>query len=266
MEQVRPEVFRGHLDECWQHFTAAVYAAAPKGSPRMREMIVPMTEFCGVTLKTILRWLYGNGTDQMPTGLTHFKLMAFLDMLGYRVIELENLNATLRGVLELLAYDVVSVELLNKRTGVESVSCNYISTVIRGLQRPSEARMRALWDLWKEHKGALETAKHTQRQKYPPLAQFLGRAVVPAARAAAKDAVPQSDTSQAVKSAESSLVLQADARIILNLSSALVLVLDAYPAAEMSPRTLTALRQASSLPKLIGQLALVQARLMDVQN
>ena len=84
-----PEVFRGHLVECLAHFGEALGRLAPKFSKRTVEVRRPMAQFCGVGDQAVGRWL--SERVVCPIGELMFKATCFLDLLGYRIIEFENL-------------------------------------------------------------------------------------------------------------------------------------------------------------------------------
>ena len=85
-----PEVFREHFEECLRHFANRFNAKHPpgkKGLPRIRK---PIADFCGVGDSAVQAWL-SEDQGKSPVGEAEVRLKCFLDLNGYRIIELERL-------------------------------------------------------------------------------------------------------------------------------------------------------------------------------
>ena len=155
VKQEGQEVFRGHLEECLQHFGNALVARAPKGSKGSAQARQPMADFCGVGISTVARWLYSIGS--LPVGEPLIKLMCYLDLVGYRVIELERMPQGKRAFAELVGYGILSGEEAAKLIGYGNASSLY--QVFRGMAGTSEDKDQRMWDAWKERRDVLARKK-----------------------------------------------------------------------------------------------------------
>jgi len=149
------EVFRGHLDECLRHLGARLAGVVPKGSRGAVESRRPLAEFCGVAVDSVGRWLSGT----VPIGEQRLKLMCFLDLIGYRVIELERIPKIQRGFAELVGFGLVSSQEATELLGYSETSTMF--KVLAGQQGASGDKNQRMWDYWKEAKGILERKKET---------------------------------------------------------------------------------------------------------
>jgi len=158
-EKQSHELFRGHLEECFQHFSERVVSIAPKGSHGSVEAKKPIAYFCGVTTGTVCRWLYGTGP--LPTGEPRIKLMCYLDAMGYRVIELERMPKGRRNFVELIGFNLFSSSQAAELLGYSEASKLY--RVLQGRQDASDDKNQRMWELWKERKEELERKKSEAR-------------------------------------------------------------------------------------------------------
>lgn len=105
------KIFRGHLDECIEHFKQCFDTHFPKGLSGVEKARKPVADFCRVGTFTVKRWLE-TGYVRAPA---KFKLMCWLDLQGYSIIELsdyKNIEA-----IELIGYSVVDSEEMYKALG-----------------------------------------------------------------------------------------------------------------------------------------------------
>lgn len=155
------EVFRGHLDECLAHLAKCFAAHVPKNSREAGILRIPIAEFCGVRDCTIARWF--RDTQKIPNGQTRVRLMCYLDMLGYRVLELEKLKNR-RGFTELVGYGLLTAQEI-----VDCLEYGEIGSIFRIFQpgfRISPEKEQLMWDIWKQKKEELEQKKVEAREKY----------------------------------------------------------------------------------------------------
>ncbi len=160
MSDEMEEVFRGHLDECLQHLGASIQAAHPKGSRALGRARAPVAEFCGVGISTVIRWLDGSGT---PVGEQRLKVSCYLDLVGYRVIELERLPTVRRNYLELVGFGILSSE--QAAEVVRFAKTSNLSQVLQGHAGTSKAKESRMWEAWKSRKGELEQKKAEVRAR-----------------------------------------------------------------------------------------------------
>lgn len=150
----RKEVFRGHFVECLNHFGLSLESRAPKGTRGATQAKRPMADFCGVVIGSVDRWMR---SGKLPVGEQYFKLMCFLDMAGYRVIELERTPKVLRNIAELISFGILSsqevTELLQYSTSSQ------LFATLRGDLGISQERGQKAWEVWKKRREVLEKKK-----------------------------------------------------------------------------------------------------------
>jgi len=155
MTAERPEIMRGHLKECLADLDKRLCAQAPKGGKGAPVVRQPVADFCGVGLQTIRRWL--NPRGETPTGEILCKLYCFLDMVGYRVIELERMPKVRRQILELIGFGLVAGNDVSSKLGYTQSSSLY--QVLQNKAGTTEQRDQAMWELWKGMRKELEERK-----------------------------------------------------------------------------------------------------------
>lgn len=102
-----PEVFRGHLDECVEHLSRCLHSRFPKGTNGARRALEPIAKFCGADTQTVACWLRESGAKTI--GEKRIRLICFLDMVGYRVLEVESLGYPRKDMLKVIAFNVLTV-------------------------------------------------------------------------------------------------------------------------------------------------------------
>lgn len=160
-EQV-PEIMRGHFEECLAHYRNRLNMQIPKGGKGVSKLKMPLAEFCGVEVSAVTTWFYLKPI--LPRAPMLFKLWCFLDLIGYRVIELERLPVGRRNFLELIGYNV-----LTETEAVELLDYASTSTLYRLFQGGAgavEEREQRMWQIWKERRQALEEKKAEMLKKY----------------------------------------------------------------------------------------------------
>lgn len=158
----RQEVFRGHLEECFKHLGTTLGSRMPKGSPGVRQIKESIAGFCGVTVDTVTRWQKGR---LFPIGEILIRLMCYLDLVGYRVIELERMPRFRRGFVELVGFGLLSGQEVAEFLGYATPRSLY--RVLQGQCGVSEDRKQQMWDEWKKRREEIERKKEELREKYP---------------------------------------------------------------------------------------------------
>jgi hypothetical protein len=177
----REELCRGHLKECLVDLDRRLSARAPHGTKGASKAREPIAGFCAVDVQTVRVWLSPTGNP--PDGATLFRLYCFLDLIGYRVIEFERMSNVRRNVVELLGFQVATIEDLVRDCGYTKTSILY--QVLRGDAGASDDKEQRMWDAWKKRRAELEAAKTASAQKY---ASFLS--APPHVSGAKADATP----------------------------------------------------------------------------
>ncbi len=142
-----PELFRGHLDECLNHLSIRITYALRKR----------MADFCGIADKSAARWF----NETIPIGETRIKLMCWLEIEGYVIIELERMRKTRRNFAELIGFGILSGKQASELLGYNRASALY--QVLEGQCEASKDKDQKMWDLWKERRRGLEQKKAEKR-------------------------------------------------------------------------------------------------------
>jgi hypothetical protein len=158
----RPEIYRGHLKECLLDLDKRLCAKFPKGSKGASFARKPVADFCGVEVQSIRRWLNPDG--EIPTGELLFRLYCYMDMIGYRVIELERTPAVRRQIVELIGFRLVTGDEASAKFGYTQSSSLY--QVLQNKSGTTEQRDQAMWEFWKSVRDALEERKATAAKEY----------------------------------------------------------------------------------------------------
>lgn len=162
-EEEQQEVFRGHFDECFQHFAARYLSQHPRECKDAHRSKEPIAQFCGVHVRTITDWIYNSG-DCRAIGQSRIKIMFYLQMIGYRLIELERMPKTRRNFAELIAFGVLSP---NDAAGILEYKKTFVLyDVLNEKQGISKEKENKMWDAWKERKEQLQLAKEKAEELY----------------------------------------------------------------------------------------------------
>ncbi len=156
------EVFRGHLDECIQHLSELFLQTYPRGSKEAATAKRPMAKFCKVTIDSVTRWLYR--TASLPVGEARIRLMCFLEVNGYRVLEMERMSVRHRNFAMLIGYGLLDADKAAEMLGYGHTSLLY--QIFRGDHGPSEDKDQKMWDIWKGRKDQLDEAMEQAGKKF----------------------------------------------------------------------------------------------------
>jgi hypothetical protein len=165
-----PEIFRGPLDECLRHLGAALEAGYPANSKGSAQARQPLADFCGVGLPTVARWLKG----EAPTGLSLIKIVCYLQLFGYRVMDYSRVKPARRRFAELIGFGVLEAEEAATLIGYSDVPWLY--AVLRGTQGSSDAKEAAMSDAWLSYRAELDAKKIEARERYKLDIRFKTRA------------------------------------------------------------------------------------------
>lgn len=154
------EVFRGHWEECLKYLDTRISFNAPKGLRGAEQARKPLADFCGVKTPTVTRWFSGVG---LPRGTELIKLLCYLDLMGYKVIELERMQPGRRGFAELVGFGILSIEQAAELLGYANTMTLY--QVLHGRENPNEDKDQKMWNTWKERSQELELRKEEARKQ-----------------------------------------------------------------------------------------------------
>ena len=155
------EVFRGHLEECLQHFVVVFSNKWPKNGKGTDKAKKPIADFCGVSTNSVTRWFH---TGKLPFGTAKIRLMCYLDMMGYKVLEIERMPKDRKNFFELIGYSMLSIDEAAKLVGYSEPSTLY--QVLFGSHDPNNERAQKMWDCWKSKKDELLKRKQESHEKY----------------------------------------------------------------------------------------------------
>lgn len=160
-----PEIFRGHTDECMRHLAADIAFRSPKGSKEAGKAREPIAKFCRVSINTVRTWF--SGETRLPQGETLIRLICYLDMIGYKVIEFENMAKAYRHYCELIAFGIIeNFPEAAKLVGYADPWT--MSQVLQGKARSNETIAQRMFEVWKTKKAELEIAKEAIRKECCP--------------------------------------------------------------------------------------------------
>ncbi|MDP3985184.1 MAG: hypothetical protein Q8P82_00310 [bacterium] len=151
---------RATAKECFAHYRKEFLRRHPPNSKGAVEAKWPMADFCGVNVPAIQRWFTGSGE---AIGLTQFKLICFLSLHGYQVIEHERRKQAHKGFAELLGFGLLTPKEAQTLLGYSDLSSIY--NVLRGNEGVSEDKEHILWETWKARREELEAAKRAAQTR-----------------------------------------------------------------------------------------------------
>lgn len=240
------EVFRGHVEECVSHLANKIASRAPKGTRRSVSARAPLAQFCGVNEDTVRRWFLDNGS--LPIGEPLIRLICWLDLNGYRVIELERMSKVRRNFVELIGFGIITTIQARELLGYSSTSTLY--QVLYGHQGVSGDREKKMWAIWKERKEELERKRDALGSK--------------------RELTSPTDmvASQAGKTPEVKVSRSSDRQTaILNLMGALVALLEERSGEKIVRDTLVGLRlSADTILRLSAHLSTLSSRIMSQEQ
>lgn len=155
------EVFREHLKECLEHLSKRIAAIAPYRTVAATRARAPMVEFTGTSQNTVLDWLSG---EYLPRGTAYLKLLCFMDINGYKVIELERTERVHRQILELIGYGVLTGEQVRGLLGYAQLA--RVFEILRTGSNTSKEKEQVMWDIWKERRALLRQRKEEAGKKF----------------------------------------------------------------------------------------------------
>ncbi len=238
------EVFRGHFDECFKHFSLCFSAQVPKGTSEATAARKPIADFCGAIPETVADWLRGTYN---PVGEKFIKLMCFLTLVGYKVIELERMKGGRRGVFELIGFGILTGEQATQLIGYAYPQKFY--RILRGEQEASADKEQKMWDVWKERREELEQKKQQAKEQYQLSFTLEVRS---------KSVIGAEELKEI---AVSTRMLTVQKTAIARIMEALLCLLEGIPEEELAR-----LPQSNLILRLSARLSAVSARLINADQ
>lgn len=160
-EDSTQEIMRGHLDECLDNLN---HKFANKNLVQTKQILLKsMADFCAASTHSARNWLHGN--KNLPISDKRIKLMCFLDLLGYKIIELENMTESLRGLAEIIAFNLINLSEASEIIGYSDPS--RLIEIMNNKVSPSAEKKRKIWDMWTNKKEELKQLKQTAFASLP---------------------------------------------------------------------------------------------------
>lgn len=156
MGEGKLEKFCGHWEECLNHFYQEILSRFPERKKGISQLKEPVAHFCQVDVQTMTDWFKSR---YKPRGISFLRLMLYLDMSGYRVLELEppNMAKYRRYFIELIVFEVISIEEALQITGFTTPSNLY--RVLNRDHRLSSVKEQAMWDSYVAKRHVLAKKK-----------------------------------------------------------------------------------------------------------
>jgi len=151
------ELYRGHLPDCLRHFGSLFNARIPRRHKGRSEALEPMANFFGASVQTVRRWM-DDESYALPKGELKLKLMYYLSLHGYKIIELKRMPEQLCNLAELIGFSVLSGKEVASRLGYHDAQQVY--AIISGHDGMSKEKQDLVWDIWKEKRDLLEAKKN----------------------------------------------------------------------------------------------------------
>lgn len=161
----RDVAFRGHIEECLAHLNRSLEQRA---AGRRRDVLAAersIARFCGVQVQTVIRW---RGAKHLPVGDQYFRLICYLDVAGYSVVELDRITGGNRFAAELIGYGILTGQELATQVGYQ-VSTLY--KVLRGAEGTSRAKADRIWAIGMEYQGQLKRQKENAKALWAGFSQ-----------------------------------------------------------------------------------------------
>jgi hypothetical protein len=149
------EVYRDHLDECLKHFGKWFNSKMPRSKHGRYEALKPMLDFFGMHYQTAQRWLDDVGV--VPVGEYRIKLMCYLDLHGYKIIEFERMDKALRNFAELIGFGLLSAEQAGQIIDCKEPS--HLYRILWGNTNLVKDKQDQMYLAWKERREGLEKKK-----------------------------------------------------------------------------------------------------------
>jgi hypothetical protein len=153
MERI-PEIYRDHFAECLVHFGKKFNDKYPSRIRGRSEELRPIMDFCDVILQTAQRWV--DKPEMLPQGESLIKLICYLDIHGYKVIEFERLGRVLRNLAEIIGFSIVSANEVSIILGYKISS---LYEVFRGQHVMTKEKELRAHEIWKSNRVLLEAKK-----------------------------------------------------------------------------------------------------------
>ena len=152
------EVFRGHLEECLEHLSGCIETHAPAGGKETAKQTI--ADFCDVTNVTVKGWLKGNTC----AGETKIRLMCYLTLMGYYVLEMEKTKQPQKCIVELIGYGLLTAEQATELCGY--TARNHLFDFLFGRTGTRSDREERMWAILEERKTELAHVKQALSQRY----------------------------------------------------------------------------------------------------
>ena len=154
LETEKHEVFSGPFEECLRHFAVEFAVKMPKFSQKAVDAKKLIAGFCGRNIYTVDEWL---AAKYKPAGTSLIKMMCYLDMVGYRVFELERMSKAKRHFIEIIGFGVLSID--QAFALLSYAQPGQLLKILRENRNVHESKEQKMWEIWRERKEDLAQKK-----------------------------------------------------------------------------------------------------------
>lgn len=173
MEGDEQVLHRGAIAECLHHYGEVLESHIPRGTRGIAKLREPLAKFCNVSDATVNSWL--RKPERGPHGVVYFKLICFLNLVGYEVTDLIRVKNTLtREITEIIGYGVLSADKVTKK--VEYRKTSTLFALLRGENQPSSDREKLMREFCRENREKLRAKKEAAAKRYKKAIELANKA------------------------------------------------------------------------------------------
>ena len=142
---------KGNTAKCFAHYVAKL---PPKGSKTIGLVRRPLKDFCNVGDAALGIWMRDPGKKKMPIGEPLLKLRFFLELMGYEVQELTELQPVIYRLASMIAFGAVTAADAQAYLGY--TDHNAINRMVLGRGSALKDKLAKINELWDLHKDEVE--------------------------------------------------------------------------------------------------------------
>ena len=173
MEGDEQVLHRGELAECLNHYGEVLESHIQRGTRGIGKLREPLVKFSNVSDATVNSWL--RKPERGPHGVVYFKLVCFLNMVGYEVTDLIRVRNTLiREITEVIGYGLLPVDKVTKKIGYAKTSTLF--ALLRGENQPTSDREQLMREFCRENREKLREKKERTKKRYKKAIELANKA------------------------------------------------------------------------------------------
>lgn len=153
--------FRGHIGDCLEDFGLKMNLLGRQKDLPNCEMFAPMAEFCRAHINSVNRWVRDKN---VPIGDNLYRVVSYLLLQGYTVIEVDRAPESFRCVIEMLGYGMMTVAQVAERLSLKKPQ--NVNRILWRKSGATEDKKQAIKTLWLEKREELGQLRAELRQRY----------------------------------------------------------------------------------------------------